>query len=164
MGPWLFQTSLPQGTGPPGYPKCRFHQIMGPLAIPDVVTSRNWDPWLSQTSLPPCTGPPGFPRRRYLLVLGPLAIPDVVPSGTGPPGYPRRRYLQVLGPLAILDVVSSRYWVPWFSPDVVTSRYCVPWLSQTSFRPGTVRPGYPRRRYFQVMGPLAFPEAVPSRY
>ena len=119
---------------------------LGPLAIPDVVTSRywalgypnvvtsrHWVPWPSQTSLPPGTGPPGYPRRRYLQVLG-------------PPGYPRRRFFQVLGPLAIQDVVTYRLGLSGFHrrgyrqvfgplaiPDVVSARYWAPWLSQTSF-------------------------------
>ena len=126
---WLSHTSFPPSDRSHGYPRRRDLQVLGTLAIPDVVTSRYWVPWLSQTSLPPgtgppCyqrtplppgTGPPGYSGRRYLQVLGPLAFQTSLPPGTGSPGYPRGRYLKVLGHLAIQDVVTSRYWGPWLS-------------------------------------------------
>ena len=147
--PWLSQT-LSQTPFPPG---------MGPLAIPDVVTSRYWAPWLSQTPFPPGTGPPGYPRRRFLQVLGPLAIRNVVTSRYWAPWLSQTSLPLGTGPMAIPDVVTSRYWAPWLSLQVLGP----PWLSQTPLPPGTRSPGYPRRRYHQVLPPplsLAITDAV----
>ena len=128
------------GTGPPGYPRRRFVQVL-PMAVPDTVSSG--------------TGSPGYPRRQFFQVLTP---------GSGSPGYPRRWFFQVLGPLAIPDVVSPRYWGHWLSQTLVLQGTRPPWLSQTSFLPGSGSPGYPRRWFFKILGPLTIPDVVSSRY
>ena len=179
--PWLSQTSLLSGNGSPGFPRRRSLQVLSPLAIPEVVSSRNC---LSQMLLPPGTGPPGYPRRRFLSqtslpprilgflqVLGLLAIPDVlvIPPGTGSPGYPRRWLSQTPFPPGtgshgyprrrFLQLLG-----PLAIPDAVSYRYWAPCLSQTLLPQGTGPPGYPRRRFLQGLGPLAIPDVVSSRY